>query len=155
MADKEKQEKADGKVKKPFSVRFAIFMLLVTGAVFLPVTVIILVCMIPTMVAAVVDRHAEKTAWLTVGAMNLAGTVPIIFNLWDMGHTLSASLQIITQPETIMIYYGAALAGWIIYNNITPFVASVIVGKNMQRLKSIDKRQRDLIKKWGKEVTSG
>ncbi|MBI3441793.1 MAG: hypothetical protein HY052_08365, partial [Proteobacteria bacterium] len=83
--------------KTPFSVRFAIFMLLVTAVLFLPTTILFSVCLIPTLVAAIVDTQRPKTAWLTVGAMNLAGTVPSWFMLWDTGHTIPGALQLITQ----------------------------------------------------------
>lgn len=150
----EENKPADKKAKLPFSVRFAIFMSLVTAVVFLPLTLVLVVCMVPTFVATLVDRHPQKTAWLTVGAMNFAGTVPVCFALWDAGHTLSASLSLVIQPSTILISYGAATVGWLIYNNVTPFVASIIVSKNENRLKDIQKRQKELIKKWGSDITS-
>ena len=75
MTDKpEESEAGTAGEKTPFSVRFAIFMALVSALVFLPTTIIFTVCMIPTLVAAIVDNHPQKTAWLTVGAMNMAGT---------------------------------------------------------------------------------
>ena len=149
----------DKKEKKksgtPLSVRFAFFVSMVAAVVFLPTTIVLAVCMIPTMVAMMVDSQTEKTAGMTVGAMNFVGTVPVWFSLWDAGHTIPAALQIALQPMTIMLSYGAAAVGWLLYNNIPSFVASLIVSKNERRLRDIDRRQRELLKKWGKDVTMG
>ncbi len=146
----------NSKVKKkmPFSVRFAFFMLFITAMLFLPSTFFLSVCLIPTFVALIVDNHRHKTAWLTVGAMNLAGTVPVWFSLWEMGHTMTAAFHLISMPNTIFFSYGGALIGWVIYHNVTPFVAAIILGKNEVRYNKIERRQKELIKKWGKEVIS-
>ena len=153
MTDKTEENKAGAAgAKKPFSVWFAIFMALVSALVFLPTTIIFTVCMIPTLVAAIVDNHPQRTAWLTVGAMNMAGTVLVWFSLLDSGHTIPAAFQLIVQPSMLLISYGGAAIGWAIYNKVTPLVASVVQSKNERRLKDIDKRQKLLVKKWGDAV---
>jgi hypothetical protein len=153
MADaKEEKKDAAQAHKTPLGVRFAIFMLLVTAVVFLPSTIIFAICMIPTMVAALVDSNRQKTAWLTVGAMNVAGTVPVWFSLIDAGHTLSAAIQLIFEPASIIISFGGAGVGVLIYNYVTPLIASVIQSKSERRLRDIDKRQKGLVRKWGDAV---
>lgn len=151
MADNSRKEKS----KMPFSTQFVIFTLLVTAVVFLPLTIVVSASMIPTLMAVIVDNHQRKTAWFAVGAMNLAGTVPSCFNLWDAGNTVAAAFNLLSQPMTIIISFGGALAGWFIYHNVPFFVAAIILRKNEGRLGDIDKRQKELIKKWGKEVETG
>jgi hypothetical protein len=159
MADKDKKDQdekaAAGKARLPFSVRFAIFILLVTAVVLLPFTIVFSVCMIPTFVAAIVDTHKNKTAWFTVGVMNLAGTIPSLFSLWYAGFTVMSAFQLIIQPMTIIISFGAASAGWLIYHKVPLFVSQVLFRKNEKRLKEIEKRQKELVKKWGDEVAAG
>lgn len=136
-----------------FSIKFAFFMVFVSMLVFLPTTVLFAVCLIPTLVSYIVDNNERKTAWLTVGAMNVAGTVPIWFNLWNTGHTLDNAFDLIRSPMTIIVSFGGAALGWFIYVNVTPFVAGILRMKNESRLKQIEVRQQALIKKWGEEVT--
>ena len=143
---------AEDKNKKTGSIKFAVFMLFVTMFVFIPTTVLFFVCLIPTMVAYIVDRSFYKTIWVTVGVMNIAGTIPAWFRLWDIGHTVENALYIVMQPMTIIVAYGGAAVGWFIYINITPFIASIIIMKNESRLKQIDKRLRELHRKWGDDV---
>lgn len=148
-------KKENKKPRTPVAVHLTVFMVLVTALVFLPATIVVLVCMLPTVVAAIVDGHPQKTAWVTVGSMNLAGTMPTLFALWDAGPTIPTALQLISHPAAVLLSYGAAGIGWVIYYNVTPFVAAMVVGKNERRLKEIGKSQKELVKKWGEEVVSG
>ncbi len=151
-----KEEPAKGNAQesgKKFSVKFAVFMVFVSMLVFLPSTVLFSVCLIPTLVSYIIDSNERKTAWLTVGAMNVAGTVPTWFNLWNIGHTIDNAFELIRSPMTIIVSFGGAALGWFIYVNVTPFVAGILRMKNEARLKQIDVRQQALIKKWGEEVT--
>jgi hypothetical protein len=147
MAEAQPQDK-----KTPFRLKFAIFSLMVAGVVFFPTTVLFAGCLVPTFVAALVDAHPQKTSWITVGCMNFAGALPAWFSLWEMGHHLTDALQLLIMPRTLIMAYGGAGVGWIIYGNVTPFVARLVVLKNEMRVKDIDKRQKELIRKWGQDV---
>lgn len=144
------EEKA---AKMPLSVKFAIFCLMVTAGIFFPSTLLLCGCMIPTFVAALVDNNPQRTAWITVGCMNFAGTVPAWFTLWENGQRLDKAFELLMQAGTLIVAYGAAGAGWLIYLNVTPFVAGLLAMKGEKRLKDIEKRQKELIRKWGREVT--
>lgn len=158
MAEGKKEEKQlklkVAKPSMPMAVRFAFFMLFVTAIMFLPTTILFFVCMIPTLVAAIVDNHARKTAWLTIGAMNGAGTLPIWINMMEEGHTLQAAFHQILDPSSVLVPYGGAAIGWIINSNVTPFVAMIVLKKNEKRVRDIEQRQQELIRKWGKGVVS-
>jgi len=148
----EAQEEAK-KQKLPLSVKFALFIITVISVYFFPSTVLFCACMVPTFVAAIVDNHAQRTAWLTVGCMNFAGTVPAWFHLWEKGQRIDHAFDLMFQGGTLLVAYGAAAVGWILYHNITPFVAGIIVMRTEKRLKDIEKRQKELIAKWGQDVT--
>lgn len=150
MSKDKKEEKKKAKGGPPLWFLLSIFVL--TALVFLPFTIVFSVCMIPTLVAAIIDNHPQKTVWLTVGAMNFAGTVPAWIQLWDAGHAVPAAFQIAFQSMTVIIAYGAAAAGSLIHHRVTPLVANVVLRKNQDRLKQIEKRQKELIRKWGEEV---
>lgn len=155
MAQQEKETEQDKKPKKvpmPLSVKFAIFSVMVSAAVFFPTTVIFITCMLPTLVAAIVDREPQRTMWITIGGPNLAGTIPAWFTLWSTGHNLDNAISILAIPSTLLTALGGAGIGWVIYQNVTPFVAAMMVRKNEKRLKDIDKRQRELMKRWGDDI---
>lgn len=142
------------KRKAAWSVRFIIFALLVCALIFASSTLVFVVCMLPTLVAAVIDKNPHKTLWLTIGSVNLAGTVPALFRLWDMGsHDIQNALAIMSNPGLLLVAYGAAAAGWVIHMNVTPLVAALIIRRNEGRVKDIEKRQKELVRKWGDEIS--
>lgn len=149
MAETKKEEK---KRKTPLSVRIGLFLMLVVAVVFLPATVVFMVCMLPTFVAALVDRHPQKTMWITIGALNLAGTVPAWYALWDRGSDIKDALAVVSDAGTLLMAYGAAAGGWMIHQNITPLVASMMVRRSEGRLREIDRRQKELLRKWGEDI---
>lgn len=136
----------------PWRVKFAIITLLIAAGVFFPSTLLFCGCLIPTFVAALIDNAQPRTAWLTVGCMNFAGTVPTWLSLLENGHRIDQSFELLMQASTLILAYGAAGVGWLIYFNITPFVAGLLVMRNEKRLKDIEKRQTALVAKWGRDV---
>lgn len=160
-AKKDKKAKSAGKKapdlakikrKAVWSVRISIFLLLVCALIFASSTLVFAVCMLPTLVAAVIDKSPQKTLWLTIGSVNLAGTVPAWFALWEQGGSVSAAMMILSNPATLLIAFGAAAAGWVIHMNVTPLVAALIIRRNESRVKDIEKRQKELIRKWGDDI---
>lgn len=141
------------KSRLPLSVKFALICVILMAGVFFPTTLIFFGCMVPTLVALLVDPQPQKTAWITVGCMNFAGTVPAWFILWENGQRMDKALDILLQSSTLIIAYGAAALGWIIYHNVTPFVAGIMVMRTEKRLKDIEKRQKELTAKWGTDVS--
>jgi hypothetical protein len=142
------------KTGMPWRVKFAILTLLVAAGVFFPSTLLFCGCMIPTFVAALIDNAQPRTAWLTVGCMNFAGTVPAWLTLLENGHRIDHAFELLMQASTLILAYGAAGIGWLIFFNITPFVAGLMVMRNEKRLKDIEKRQAALVAKWGRDVSN-
>lgn len=160
-AKKEPAKKGDAKKapdmakikrKAALSVKLSIFALLVCAMVFASSTLVFAVCMLPTLVAAVIDKSPQKTLWLTIGSVNLAGTVPAWFALWDQGAHLTDAITVLSNPAVLLVAFGAAAAGWVIHMNVTPLVAAMIIRRNESRVKDIEKRQRELIRKWGEDI---
>lgn len=140
------------KNKLPLSVRMSIFCLMVLAAVFFPTTVLFCGCMLPSFVAALVDSGRQKTAGITVGAMNLAGTVPAWLELWQMGAGIEHAIALLLQPRVLLMAYVSAALGWALYFYIPPLVSGMLVRKAEKRLKDIEKRQSELLRKFGDQV---
>lgn len=122
------------------------------GMVFLPTTLLLLVAMIPTAVVLLTDRSKRKTKAITVGAMNVAGTLPFILELWAHGHSFEKSFGIVTDLKAMIIIYAAAAVGYLIDWAMTGIVAGILVQRGHARMKAIRKRQKALVERWGAEV---
>ena len=124
-----------------------------TAAVFLPSTFLLLIGMIPTPFAIFADRTRGKNKVLTVGAMNLAGCSPFLFELWTTDHSFAKSAEIVTDPFAIIVMWSAAAVGYIINWAMTGLVTATLYQRGQARQKSIQKRQQELVERWGPEVT--
>lgn len=132
---------------------FVSVMFLVIGVVtLLPTTIIIVIGMLPTAVATFADNSRERLAGLTLGCMNVAGVLPPLLALWHEGHTVENALGILMQPYMLLLMYGGAALGLVLYIN-TPLMLSGLLRKQASfRLKAIERQHADLREEWGPDV---
>ncbi len=137
--------------KRKFNLIYLVF-IMATAAMLLPTTLLILVGMIPTFVAAYIDRTKEQTAGLTVGAMNAAGVLPHLIELWRIGHTVDQSIRLLADPMTLLTMYAAAAMGWILYLNIPPLMKILAVRRRRSEADRLRSDMKELINTWGVDV---
>lgn len=125
---------------------------LLAAVLFIPTTILLVIGMLPTVVAALIDRKGGARA-ITVGALNLCGCIPFLMDLWTKGHTTGLALSLITDPLTIIVMYAAAGIGYMIDWALSGIVATILIQRSTSRLEAIRKRQGELVERWGKEVT--
>jgi len=124
------------------------------GLIIVPTMIVLGVALIPTGVAFLMERRKGYYGGITVGVMNLAGTMPYLAELWFNGHTVEGALAIITNVFAWMVFYGAALFGWAIYST-TPSVVSTFMAMTAgHRITALRAQQRELVQKWGPDVES-
>ena len=157
MAKKKKQkEQGDSPKKKrkglPWSAQILMIMGVVMAIAFMQSTVIIAVGMLPTLVAALVDRTGKGTLAITVGGMNLAGCSPFLLDLWMNGHELDMGFRMISNPTTIVVMYSAAAMGYVINWSLSGIVETLMIKKFTLRAEQIEKRKAQLKQQWGEEV---
>lgn len=126
---------------------------IVLATLFLPTTFLLCIGMLPTPAAALWDRARKKMIVITVGAMNLAGCTPYLMQLWRHGNSFEKAFDIISDPQTIIIMYVAAGAGYAISWAMTDITASVLYKRGRARQREIKKIQEGLVERWGKGVT--
>lgn len=148
MAKKRKQ-------KKKFGWKGQIFLIVavLSSAMFSAVALILAVGMIPTIVAAVVDRTKGHVRSMTVGAINFAGCAPFIVEVFKKGNDLALAVNYIIQPRTLVVMWMAAAMGYMIDWAMTGIVSSIMVQRAKNQMKNIEKDQKSLVSRWGVEVT--
>lgn len=120
----------------------------------LPTTIVFVVAMVPCAVAAFTDTHKEKTAALTIGAMNVAGALPAFLNIWQGGHTMARAIETIAQPMMLLYMYGGAAIGAMIFVYVPPIVVNIMKRQARSKLADFQKEQERLIDVWGPSVAS-
>lgn len=148
MAAKRKKKKSMG-----WRGHLLLIFFILTCVMFSSVAIIMIIGMIPTVVCAIVDRSEGRLRAMTVGAINFAGCVPFMVEVFRKGNDFETAIQYIVQPRTIVVMYFAAGMGYLVDWAMTGIVSSIMVQKAKARLKDIEKEKKDLVERWGGEVT--
>lgn len=150
MAERAQQEKAkDGGSGKPV---MTILLMLPVVVVLLPSCIVLVVNMAPTIVAYMVDKSREKYLAITVGLLNVCGTLPALAGLWQEGQSYEAAMAIATSPFYWLMAYGAAAIGWVIYLSLPPILGHYYGVTSQARLHNHTRKQQILVESWGEEV---
>lgn len=118
----------------------------------LPTVFLFFFGMLPTFVAYIIDRTKEKYATFCVASMNFCGLYPYLMDLWLESHTIVAATKIMADVFALVIIYGAAALGWVIYTTVPPVVSSFLSVIAQQRVATLRLQQRKLIEEWGEAV---
>lgn len=119
----------------------------------LPTLIVLIPGMLPTAVARVCDRTAQKYATFCVGGLNLCGVFPYILNLWTENHDIQAAVMIISDIFALLVMYAAAGFGWLMFMAIPPVVAAFLNVLAQRRVTMLKANQEEIVREWGPEVT--
>ena len=129
------------------------FSLLVLGVIFLPSTVIVAPGMLPTLAAAVSVRRHRALKAFTIGALNFAGCLVFLIELWSGGQTVPHAVALLTNPRTIIVMWCAAGIGYVIEWGVSAMAGLFLKQRLQSRLKSVRAEQARLVERWGAEVS--
>lgn len=118
----------------------------------LPTMTFLFFAMAPTLVAAISDRGPNRFTWACVGGCNVAGAAPYLFTLWEVDHSISHTIEMLTDVLTMMIIYGAAASGWILYMAVPPISAAFMSIMSQRRVATLRAIQRKLVDEWGTDI---
>ena len=127
-------------------------MILLAGTFLLPITIIVVVGLVPSMLSFSVDREKGKLSTITIAALNFAALIPVIMRLWDDGLTLENAIQLITNPFIWVLVMAGALVGWMLAQVVPTMVVSIFAARDRRLLEKIRTRQKALVEEWGAAV---
>jgi len=126
---------------------------MMTAIMIAPTTIMLAIGMLPTIVAYFINKRGSRVRALAIGAMNLAGCMPYVYELWLGGHDFSNSLHIVMNPQVVIVMYAAAGVGYVIDWAVSGFVSVILYERGQTRMKEIEKRRQALVERWDKKVT--
>ena len=120
---------------------------------FLPATgTLLLVGLLPTFAMMTVDRSPQHYGTLAVLVPSLAGTLPFVPAIWHTHGGASGALTVIMQPMTLLVMFGAAGAGSVIYQLVPRMVGLFGSFRAQNAIAERRAYQKMLEKKWGPAV---
>ena len=153
MADAKKDAKSSKKRGKAGTFLFLIIIGLCTPFM-LPSVILLIAGLVPTYVAFSTDSDPQKSGAVSVGAMNLAGILPFIIDLWSKGQTMENALQILATANTWLVILGVSAIGQLIVYAIPQAVATLTLVQVEMRLKTLNKNLESLKESWGPDVAT-
>ncbi|WP_085904132.1 hypothetical protein [Kiloniella majae] len=129
-----------------------LLVILVLAAVLMPSAILLAVLMVPSLVVYVIDRNPHRYFTVTISLPNFCGVLSPLTELWERGQTFDGAFSAIADPWNMMIAYGAAGLGWVLYLGTPIFVSSYLSISTEGKIKSIRRYQDDLIDAWGEGV---
>jgi hypothetical protein len=129
-------------------------LLLPAAAVLLPTTLVLTVCMMPTLAAWLVDRQPGRALATSVCLLNLAGSLPGVIEVWTAGHDVAAAQWVLSDAVTWLAAYGAAAIGWLLFAVLPPVLRAHHARSTARRIRQLQKKQEALEKDWGPEVAA-
>ena len=119
-----------------------------------PIFIVAAAGMVPTAAACMTDREPGRYAVISVGAMNFVGVAPFIGEVWAGSRSLHAAFEVLVDPLTWLVMYGAAALGWALLAVMPSVAAAYLRIAAEARRQRLLGRQSRLVDEWGKEVAS-
>ncbi len=119
----------------------------------LPTVILLLFGMLPSIVAWIVDRSKQKYATFCVCGMNFSGVFPFLSDVWFKDHTTDAAVNILTNVFDLMVIYGAAAFGWMMFIAVPPVISQFISAMLQRRVTTLREEQQKIIEEWGEGVS--
>lgn len=117
-----------------------------------PAVIVMLIGMVPTVVALIIDRDPEKYTAMSVGAANFAGVVPFVVELLVGNPTMTHAFAMLTDVFVVVVMYGAAAAGWVLVFVLPPVAAVLLRMSADSKIARLRSEQAKLVAEWGREV---
>lgn len=120
-----------------------------------PTCVLLLIGLVPSIVAYVVDRNERPMLAFTIAPLNLAGLMPYLLTLWNGSDTMPTVVHMLTDVYVWLVIYLAAGAGWLLFIGM-PTIVTVALERSLDHRKGkLQSLQNKLRTDWGAEVAGG
>ena len=134
-------------------VWFVVF-LLTMMMISLPTVIMVFLGMLPSIVAWVIDRSEGKHATFCVSGLNFSGLFPFLMDVWFINHSTDTAIRILTDVFNLVIIYGSAAFGWLLYIAVPPVITTFLSVMSQHRMTILKTTQNNIIEEWGEKVAS-
>ena len=115
-------------------------------------SIFMLLGMLPSVVAYIVDKGPRRHIFATVAMMNLAGVFPYLLDIGLQPRVGTATVQALNDPMVWFFMYSAAAMGWVLV-----WLMPVLCGFGLHiaregKVMKLEAECKKLLQEWGPEV---
>ena len=149
---KAKQKKSGSKLFTPLLIIFSL-----AAIVFIQMTYIFLIIgMLPSIVAYIVDKRPGKMAFQAVACFNLAGMLHYLAELvFIQGNDPGAVQQMMQDGTVWLTIFTSAAMGWVMIFALPYLMNTILAGINSGQVMRLESMQKKLEDKWGDDIRRG
>lgn len=114
--------------------------------------ILVIMSMLPTLTAWMVDKGSGKNATRIIAAFNYCGILPSLITLWESRVNSSLAKHMIADPMIWLVSYGAAAIGWGMVLIIPQFISYVFAARAELKIAYLKGQQQKLVEEWGQDV---
>lgn len=134
---------------KPWTIAVPVVLV---GLLFLPTSTVLLAAMGPTIVARIVDTSPGRRLTITVGGMNLVGSLYFVNAIWSAGHDIADIAPTLGNAFGWLCALVGAGTGWVIFGMMPAIVGRIAAAQTALRLRKLGGQQDKLVEEWGESV---
>ena len=106
----------------------------------------------PTIFAWIIDKSEKKYAMFSILGMNLSGLLPYLMDIWFKDHTTEAAIDVLSNIFDLIIIYGSAIFGWIMFISLPPLIITFLMAISDRRIALLEGNQKKLTEEWGEDI---
>jgi hypothetical protein len=152
MAKNKKKNKKIKKQKISFSFILLLFVFMALCLLYLPMAILFVVSMLPTIVAYFTDSIEGKNKTFTIGALNFSAFFYYFINIWRQPFPMDVATEYLANPITIIVIYAAAALGYGLNYIFTLLVSGILKQKSLARIDKLEDQKKKLEERWGEKV---
>jgi len=138
--------------KSPISWGWIASLIILMMIISLPTVIVLSIGMLPTIVTRISDRSDHHFSTFCVGGLNLAGVYPYLITIWFENHTIRGAMDIMSDVFVLVVMYGSATFGWLLYQTIPPVIAAFLNVMAERRVAVLRANQTKIIDEWDEKV---
>lgn len=119
------------------------------AAAFAPTTMFLLFALLPTIATATLEQNPRRSVTIAVGAVNIAGAVPGLLQLWAKGGSMENAIILLNDARSWGWAYMGAMVGGVIVAVLPRIVAGMMTSKVQRQLQLLESRHKALAEQWG------
>ncbi len=139
---------------KDFKPALLLLLLLPVAALMLPLAIVLVAALVPSLVARIVDATPGRRLTFTVLSLNLVGSLYFVHRLLTMGNSLDVLPIVLQDSVAWLAAFSGAGCGWLLFLAMPPMIAKMAEAQSALRLRRVRRDQTQLTHEWGQVIAA-